>query len=283
PVATLFPYTTLFRSHRDPPPPPVRELRGALHHVRARAAARGDGDQKRRRRRGEAARAFRPGEDRAVGRPRLPQAQHRAGTDRPARLGNPAPGRDRGRNRNRLDADRGDGDGRAAPARFGRLHPFRLGLPRFLGSSRLRGIRELGARGGDGVGRGFPVFAPARAPALLPFPPFPFSVRPERSRGIAFERSRELLWWQNASASLGILPSTSLGTNGWGLGPDQSDQERSLRTRSGKRSTIPTCSGPTSCAAPTAAITPGTPRTSRIVSPNTSTAGFRATPTTAGP
>src|SRR6185437_16250305 len=110
-------------------------VRLALHHLRARAAAR----------------AHRGQEERPAGRLRSRQAaaldlgrgaqapgRSRAGRARGER--HRAPPRKLRRERDTLDADRRAGDGRAARARSGRLCALRLGLSQFPRGPGLRGV-----------------------------------------------------------------------------------------------------------------------------------------------
>ena len=131
--------------HRDPPPPPVRKLRRALHHLRARAAAR---DRRRSRATASASRSTRGKIEQSVALACRKRGD-RAGAHRPARLGHPAPGRDR------------SARARSPPPRIGEMVMdglrqldtvayirFASVYRDFARSARLRGIRQHGAEAG---------------------------------------------------------------------------------------------------------------------------------------
>ena len=119
----------------DPPPPAVPELRRALHHLRARAAARADGGQEER-----AARALRSRQARALDPDLAAQAPGRGRAHRARHQFDRAPARKLGRERHPERHDRRAGDGSAGDARPGRLCALRLGLSQF---PRGQGFRRI--------------------------------------------------------------------------------------------------------------------------------------------
>ena len=99
------------RSRRDPPAPVLPQLRGALHDLRAGAAARADRGQEER-----PARALRPRQAGALDLHRAAQAAGRARAGRARDQFDRAPARKLGRDRNPERHDRRTGDGGAGDA-----------------------------------------------------------------------------------------------------------------------------------------------------------------------